>query len=48
MNEIAKQIDYDQLPTPKEGFVVTLFLTVRKVARSRDFYTNDVISARFS
>src|SRR4029079_2778894 len=27
------------LPTPAEGVLVTLFITVRKVARSRDFYS---------
>jgi catechol 2,3-dioxygenase-like lactoylglutathione lyase family enzyme len=39
MSENAKYIDYDQLPTPQDGFLVTLFITVRKVARSRDFYS---------
>jgi catechol 2,3-dioxygenase-like lactoylglutathione lyase family enzyme len=32
-------IDYANLPTPSEGLLVTLFITVRKVARSRAFYT---------
>src|SRR5919206_2934713 len=32
-------IDYENLPTPSEGFLVTHFLTVRKVARSREFYS---------
>lgn len=32
-------IDFENLPTPEEGFLVTLFLTVRDVARSRDFYS---------
>ena len=32
-------IDYENLPAPTEGFVATLFITVRKVARSRDFYS---------
>ena len=32
-------IDYANLPTPSEGFLATLFITVRKVARSRAFYT---------
>jgi catechol 2,3-dioxygenase-like lactoylglutathione lyase family enzyme len=32
-------IDYDKLPNPTEGFLATLFITVRKVARSRDFYS---------
>ncbi|SEO86096.1 VOC family protein [Actinacidiphila rubida] len=38
MTEKPPQIDYGNLPAPQEGFVATLFLTVRKVARSRDFY----------
>src|SRR5262244_4049678 len=32
-------IDYGNLPTPTEGFLVTLFITVRNVARSRAFYS---------
>jgi len=32
-------IDFENLPSPSEGFLVTLFLTVRDVARSRDFYS---------
>ena len=32
-------IDFANLPAPKEGILVTLFITVRKVARSRDFYS---------
>src|SRR6476646_11570455 len=39
MSENAVRIDYANLPTPTEGFLVTLFLTVRKVARSRAFYS---------
>src|ERR1051325_6124330 len=31
--------DLRNLPVPTEGIVVTLFITVRKVARSRDFYS---------
>jgi catechol 2,3-dioxygenase-like lactoylglutathione lyase family enzyme len=31
-------IDFANLPTPDEGFLVTLFITVREVARSRAFY----------
>jgi hypothetical protein len=38
MSENAAFIDYANLPTPIEGFLVTLFITVRKVARSRAFY----------
>jgi catechol 2,3-dioxygenase-like lactoylglutathione lyase family enzyme len=33
-------IDAANLPAPTEGFVVTLFITVRKVARSRAFYAD--------
>ena len=32
-------IDYENIPAPTEGFLATLFITVRKVARSRDFYS---------
>jgi catechol 2,3-dioxygenase-like lactoylglutathione lyase family enzyme len=32
-------IDYENLPAPAEGIVVTLFITVRSVARSRAFYS---------
>ena len=39
MTEPAPRIDVANLPAPAEGFVVTLFITVRKVARSRDFYS---------
>jgi len=39
MSENDVRIDYANLPTPTEGLLVTLFITVRKVARSRAFYT---------
>jgi catechol 2,3-dioxygenase-like lactoylglutathione lyase family enzyme len=39
MTASAPRIDYANLPTPTEGFLVTLFITVREVARSRDFYS---------
>src|ERR1043165_10089538 len=39
MTEPAPRIDYANLPTPAEGILVTLFITVREVARSRDFYS---------
>ena len=41
MSESAPYIDYDNLPTPsaEQGVLATLFITVRKVARSRDFYS---------
>jgi catechol-2,3-dioxygenase len=32
-------IDYENLPAPTEGILVTYFLTVRSVARSREFYS---------
>ena len=32
-------IDFANLPAPSQGFVVTLFITVRSVARSRAFYS---------
>jgi predicted enzyme related to lactoylglutathione lyase len=39
MTEKGPYIDYDNLPAPKEGIVATLFITVRSVARSREFYS---------
>jgi catechol 2,3-dioxygenase-like lactoylglutathione lyase family enzyme len=33
-------IDYENLPTPSEGFLVTHFIIVRSVARSRAFYAD--------
>ena len=39
MTEPAPRIDFANLPAPAEGILVTLFITVRKVARSRDFYS---------
>jgi hypothetical protein len=32
-------IDFANLPVPSEGFLVTLFITVREVARSRQLYS---------
>ena len=32
-------IDFENLPDPSEGILVTLFITVRSVARSRAFYS---------
>jgi catechol 2,3-dioxygenase-like lactoylglutathione lyase family enzyme len=32
------QIDFANLPAPSEGLLVTMFITVRNVARSREFY----------
>jgi catechol 2,3-dioxygenase-like lactoylglutathione lyase family enzyme len=39
MTENGPNIDYENLPAPQEGFVATLFITVRNVARSREFYS---------
>src|SRR5205823_836985 len=39
MTEHKPNIDFADLPTPSEGFLATLFITVRKVARSRAFYS---------
>jgi catechol 2,3-dioxygenase-like lactoylglutathione lyase family enzyme len=38
-NERARLIDYENLPAPTEGILVTQFITVRSVARSRAFYS---------
>src|ERR1700690_1141987 len=38
-HEHAPFIDYENLPAPTDGIVVTLFITVRSVARSRAFYS---------
>ncbi len=32
-------IDYENIPAPTEGILVTQFITVRSVARSRAFYS---------
>ena len=39
MTEPTQSIDFENLPTPAEGILVTLFITVRSVARSRAFYS---------
>ena len=39
MTEHTPYIDFENLPAPSEGFLVTQFLTVRSVARSRAFYS---------
>ena len=39
MSERTPAIDFENLPTPREGFLVTHFITVRSVARSRAFYS---------
>jgi len=38
-HEHAPFIDYENLPAPTEGMLVTHFITVRSVARSRAFYS---------
>ncbi|MEA2245204.1 MAG: hypothetical protein QOD24_4760 [Solirubrobacteraceae bacterium] len=40
MSEQTPYIDFENLPTPTEGFLVTQFITVRSVARSRAFYSD--------
>jgi catechol 2,3-dioxygenase-like lactoylglutathione lyase family enzyme len=39
MTEPAPKIDYANIPAPTEGLLVAMFITVRHVARSRDFYS---------
>src|SRR6201985_152566 len=39
MSQPVPGIDFADLPSPSEGILVALFITVRKVARSRDFYS---------
>jgi hypothetical protein len=38
--EQTPAIDFENLPAPLEGFLVTHFITVRSVARSRAFYSD--------
>jgi catechol 2,3-dioxygenase-like lactoylglutathione lyase family enzyme len=38
--EQTPTIDFENLPAPSEGFVVTHYITVRSVARSRAFYSD--------
>jgi catechol 2,3-dioxygenase-like lactoylglutathione lyase family enzyme len=40
VTEHTPYIDFENLPAPSEGFLVTLFITVRSVARSRAFYSD--------
>jgi len=40
VSDEAPYIDFENLPTPSEGFLVTQFITVRSVARSRAFYSD--------
>jgi catechol 2,3-dioxygenase-like lactoylglutathione lyase family enzyme len=39
VSEQTPYIDFENLPTPSEGFLVTHFITVHSVARSRAFYS---------
>src|SRR6201987_4271073 len=39
MTEPAPRDDFASFPAPAEGLLVAMFITVRKVARSRDFYS---------
>jgi hypothetical protein len=39
VTEHTPYIDYENLPAPSEGFVMTQFITIRSVARSRAFYS---------
>ena len=45
MTEEKPAIDFENLPTPTDGFLVTQFLTVRSVARSRAVYS-EVLGGR--
>jgi catechol 2,3-dioxygenase-like lactoylglutathione lyase family enzyme len=36
----APIIDYDNIPAPQEGILVTQFIVVRSIARSRAFYSD--------
>src|SRR5437764_5531931 len=45
MTENGQNIDLAKLPAPSEGFLATLFITVRSVARSRAFYS-EVLGGR--
>ena len=45
MENDQSKIDFDNLPLPDEGILVTQFLTVRNVAASRSFYS-DVLGGR--
>jgi catechol 2,3-dioxygenase-like lactoylglutathione lyase family enzyme len=39
MSDASHHIDFENLPTPSEGILVTLFLTVRDAAACCDFYS---------
>jgi catechol 2,3-dioxygenase-like lactoylglutathione lyase family enzyme len=40
MTEHESSADLANLPAPAEGFLVTMFITVRSIARSRHFYSH--------
>lgn len=40
MTEHTPLIDFENLPVPGDGLLVTLFITVRSVPRSRAFYSD--------
>jgi catechol 2,3-dioxygenase-like lactoylglutathione lyase family enzyme len=40
VSEQTPYIDFENLPTPSEGFLVTQFITVRSVDRARAFYSD--------
>ena len=40
MSEPQPRNDFASFPAPAEGILVAMFITVRKVARSRDFYSH--------
>jgi catechol 2,3-dioxygenase-like lactoylglutathione lyase family enzyme len=40
VSEQTPYIDFENLPTPSEGFLVTQFITVGSVARTRAFYSD--------
>jgi catechol 2,3-dioxygenase-like lactoylglutathione lyase family enzyme len=40
VTEHTPAINFENLPTPSEGFLMTQFITVRSVARSRAFYSD--------
>jgi catechol 2,3-dioxygenase-like lactoylglutathione lyase family enzyme len=45
VSEPTPSIDFENLPAPSEGFLVTHFITVRSVARARAFYS-EVLGGR--
>jgi hypothetical protein len=39
VSEHTPAIDFENLPAPTEGILITQFITVRSIARSRAFYS---------